>query len=881
MFLNVNIKVFKKIYAIGLILLVWGCSIHKNTLFHRGFHNLTNRFNGYYYSCENINEGIYKIEKSHKALYDQILPVFIFPSKEEAKLTFPEFDKAIKKSSLCIQRHTIKNEEGQEIPDAGKWIDNNWINIGIAHFYKHELFSAIENFEYVIRTYTRSTDRFWAMYWICRVYHELGSTVSSEPYINQLKSSKHLPAQLKYRIPALFAEFNIKRNQPEEAAKALQKLLQHRPYFNSASSKMEYARLAFICGQLFEQLGNLKAATQHFELALALKPNFELEFYATIRLCRMPAASEVVLAKTRKKLLKMISENKNTEYADVIYYTLGLLEQRSQHDLEATAWFKKSVRVSQQNTNQKALSYMKLGEYHFKIREYMVSGFYYDSTVQFLSKTHPEYIPASLKKKTLKQIIFHTQRIQTTDSLQKLAQLSAAERQTVITQIVLKRQKAVEDALKAEAERAKTLNTGFANTNGGNAPFTANAGTFYFYNPNTVAIGIAEFSKKWGNRPLEPQWRRSNKALQIKEVEDAPEEQQKSNEKTFDVDAAVKAALKQLPLSDSLMQLGTQNIIKSYYELGLIYKEELKDYNTAILTLETLNTRYPSHTYLPQSLFLLHALYNAISNTEAANRCKSQLTTEFPNSEYAKRLLHPEWFTDQSATQNELLSTYNTIYSEFTSGHYENVISAIAAFKKISGSFMAAELQFLKVLSISKNQPKDSMLLQLTQLAQAYPKSKVADECNVIIAGLQNFKLTPPEALTLTPVVYHPDSMYFFNDTAHSVIILVPDKSTQMLVFKQRLMQFNSTYYSNSTFSISTMLFNSEKQALVVHGFSSAEHSVSYFKNINTETALFAEPINKQVVDIWPIADHNIKVFYKHKRISQLQEHFNRYYLRL
>ena len=41
------------------------------------------------------------------------------------------------------------------------------------------------------------------------------------------------------------------------------------------------------------------------------KPNFELEFYATIRLCRMPAASEVVLAKTRKKLLKMISENKN------------------------------------------------------------------------------------------------------------------------------------------------------------------------------------------------------------------------------------------------------------------------------------------------------------------------------------------------------------------------------------------------------------------------------------------------------------------------------------------------------------------------------------------------------------------------------------------
>ncbi|MFZ9452346.1 MAG: hypothetical protein ACO27N_09535, partial [Bacteroidia bacterium] len=120
-----------------------------------------------------------------------------------------------------------------------------------------------------------------------------------------------------------------------------------------------------------------------------------------------------------------------------------------------------------------------------------------------------------------------------------------------------------------------------------------------------------------------------------------------------------------------------------------------------------------------------------------------------------------------------------------------------------------------------------------------------------------------------------------FKDTAHSVIMLLPDKATQILLFKQRLMQFNSTYYSNATFSISTMLFNSEKQALVVHGFNSADQSVSYYKNINSETTLFTEPLNKQVIDIWPIADHNIKVFYKRKSINQLQEHLNTHYLRL
>ena len=42
------------------------CTTTKNTLPSRTFHNVTARFNGYYYSCENIDEGIYKIEKGNK-----------------------------------------------------------------------------------------------------------------------------------------------------------------------------------------------------------------------------------------------------------------------------------------------------------------------------------------------------------------------------------------------------------------------------------------------------------------------------------------------------------------------------------------------------------------------------------------------------------------------------------------------------------------------------------------------------------------------------------------------------------------------------------------------------------------------------------------------
>ena len=157
-----------------VLVLLTGCKTNKNTFIHRGYHNLTARFNGYYYATESIKEGEEKIRTSYKYDYDRLLPVFLVPTNETTKSTFPEFDKAIKKSSNCIQRHTIKDKKGVEITTAGRWIDNNWNVIGISHFYKREFFSGIEAFEYVLRSY-KSKDRYKALIWLARSQNENGA----------------------------------------------------------------------------------------------------------------------------------------------------------------------------------------------------------------------------------------------------------------------------------------------------------------------------------------------------------------------------------------------------------------------------------------------------------------------------------------------------------------------------------------------------------------------------------------------------------------------------------------------------------------------------------------------------------------------------------
>jgi hypothetical protein len=69
---------FKITCLVCLAFLMNACKTNKNTFMHRGWHNMTARFNGYYYSNENIKETVKKIEKANKDDFSKILPLFIY-----------------------------------------------------------------------------------------------------------------------------------------------------------------------------------------------------------------------------------------------------------------------------------------------------------------------------------------------------------------------------------------------------------------------------------------------------------------------------------------------------------------------------------------------------------------------------------------------------------------------------------------------------------------------------------------------------------------------------------------------------------------------------------------------------------------------------------
>ncbi len=505
-------KVFSKyiVFSVVFILALSGCKTTKNTFIHRGYHNLTARFNGYYYATESIKEGENKIRTTFKYDYDRLLPVFLVPTNETAKSTFPDFDKAIKKSSNCIQRHTIKDKKGNEIPKAGRWIDNNWNVIGIAHFYKREFFSGIEAFEYVIRTY-KSPDRYKAMVWLARSYNEIGAVSQAEPIIGLLKDDKKISKYGKKELPALQADYYLKRGMYKEAEKALLAAIKAKP------SKKTKARYSFILAQIYEEKNENKKARDYYQKTISAKPEYDLVFHAKMKQARLVDLKYGNTGKLKRDLLKMTRDVKNSEYLDIIYYTLGEISEREKNEPVAIADYKLSVANSTQNPKQKALSYLKLGEINFEQANYMASGAYYDSTMITLPKDYKEYDAINARKQTLETLVSYIRTIQREDSLQRVAKMNDKDRGRFITKMI-KNIEAEEERKKEEQEALAAQNANptynASNPNGGITDLGVGAkGDWYFYNPTLVAFGLNDFIKKWGNRKLEDNWRRSQKSV--------------------------------------------------------------------------------------------------------------------------------------------------------------------------------------------------------------------------------------------------------------------------------------------------------------------------------------------------------------------------------
>ena len=258
-----------------------------------------------------------------------------------------------------------------------------------------------------------------------------------------------------------------------------------------------------------------------------------------------------------------------------------------------------------------------------------------------------------------------------------------------------------------------------------------NTGKWYFYNTQVVGFGEQEFRKIWGNRPLEDNWRLSDKNLinitQGKSTAVSTKNQPLDSLK-YNVSYYVNSLPKNKKTIDSI--IGERN--NAYLQLGIIYKEQFNEPELAIQNFEKLLTFKPLTI---QELSAKYNLYKIYLNTHPvkAEKIKADLIANYPNSKYTKILLNPnEIAIDENAESPE--TEYAILYYQYKAKEFDEVIEKCKeAVKKYEGYELLPKFELLKAYALNERDGVTAFKTALEAITLNFPNTEEGNKASELL----------------------------------------------------------------------------------------------------------------------------------------------------
>jgi tetratricopeptide (TPR) repeat protein len=851
------------------------CSTKKNSFTRRVYHNLTGHYNMFWNGRESYRDGVRQLNNTVKDNYTEVLRVYNYGTEAEAQSLNPYMDKAIEKAALNIQRHSMFFNRKEYV----RWIDDSYFLIGQSYFYKQDYNRARRTFEFISNEYKKNPIRYDALLWMGNSYLQQKQYKRAETALDNLKNeinkNPDVSQNVQKAFPLVRADLYIKQKKYGTAKEHLQEALYLKQKKNTE------ARVRFILGQIYQSEDELYKASEYFSQVIKLNPAYEMAFNATISLAQCYDTRYGMDSKSIvRNLNKMLKEDKNKDYRDQIYFALADIASKDGMDTTAIHYLKLSVAVSKTNNYQKVSSALKLGNIYFDLTHYKLAQAYYDTAIQVMPKDYPDYDKIKDRTAYLTDLVINLIVVETEDSLQRLVAMSEEDRNKIIDKII-------SDLIEQEEKQKELeeLQLALGQTGQGGAPLTGGptgSGNWYFYNSTAIAYGLSEFKKKWGNRKYEENWRLSNKqaVFEPKEIELTEETDSLMTDSTMVVSNDPHTRnyyLQNLPFTEEQMILSDSLIESALYNLGFIYKDNLEDYQKSIESFDTLLGRFPESKHKLEVLYQLNRLYYKLENFEKAEEYKDLIVEYFPDSDYARLLVDPDYFKELEAQKNLANTLYSETYDHYLAGRYFTVFSnSNRALSEFTGPpDILSKFEYLRALSIGKIEVVDSLKTALENLVAKYPGSEVIPLAQNILDYLTN----PGDSITSKePEETFDVSLYEFNPKSKQLFALVVnDENVNINALKVRISDFNEKFYGLENLSITNILLSSTTHFVMIGNFSTIKDVMNYYNAIMANEYVFAN-LSKESFSGFAIAQENYPVFYKDKDVKKYLAFFKKNY---
>jgi len=869
------------------ILLFGGCSTKKNSFIRRTYHNTTSHYNVYWNGMDNMRQGVKEYRLGIKDNYALILPVYNYGDRASAAKISQFADASIKKASKAINKHSMVFNRKEHV----RWIDDSYLLIGMGYFYKQDYPMARRTFEFVIKTYNENDIKYEAMLWLARSNIQLGDYNRAEPMLDMLLSKiakGEAPDSYEPEVNLSYAQFYILQQNYDAAV----------PYLNRAMElKLPRAmrtRCSFILGQIYQKNGEFEEASRSYAYVVKTASTYDMEFNAKINLAQCYDAGSGDREFIVKKLMRMIKEEKNKDFLDQIYYALAHISMKDSDTLTAIGYLKQSVTTSLTNNYQKAISSLELANIFFDNHNYPLAQSYYDSTMQFLPKEYPGYTELMKRTHVLTDLVDNLQTISKQDSLQRLALLSEEERNRIIDQII--GNLIAEESLKKQQEQARqdNLNLFGQNRESGSGGGTTTAGRWYFYNPTTMSSGFSTFMRKWGSRKSEDNWFLTDKMatvnIETEEITDSisamPGDTATGGKIAMTTSNNPKERayyLPDIPFSKEQVAASNNKIIEAYYNAGFIYAEGLMNYGSAIGCFENLLERFPDNKYKVQSYYELYQLFKILENQPKSDQYKNLVLSQYPDSDYARLLVNPNYYQEINDRQSDAARLYNDTYQAFTNQQFYMVINnadqARASFR--SDSILMPKFDYLRALAIGKIEIVDSMVVAISKVIKDYPKSEIKPLAENVLAflGTQKDSKGMPIETDSTAIEDLTEKLYKYDPEAvHFYVLIVNGNLVDVNALKIKISDHNARFHDLDDLMVNSLILDDTQEMITVNNFSNSKKAMDYLLGIRDSKYIFTRLENTGMYYDFIISAENYPVFYRNKDISQYIRFFEKYY---
>jgi tetratricopeptide (TPR) repeat protein len=834
------------------------CSPNQNTVTSDIYHNTTAHFNGYFYAREQILEIEKLILQSQDDDPNFVLRLFPKLDTTLARTYKKDTEEVIKMASISIQRH----------PNS-KWLDDNYLLVGLARLYDCDYQNAIQTFKFVN---TKGQDihvRHKAIVHLIRTFTEQADFPRAEEAFQFLEKEKLNAANTKdfYLEKAYYYQVRGDYDNMVRNLAAADTLLTH------ADRK---GRIYFIIGQVYQQLGFGSEAYGYYRKCLATNPEYEIDFYARLNMAQVAELDNVKNRRLiRKQFEKMLTDTKNEEFRDKIYYELGEFERKQGNLDEAIVQYKLSAH-SGKNRRIQGTSFLRIGEICFdSLRKYSLAKAYYDSAVASLPRETAGFEAISKRQKVLGDFVSYSETIQWQDSLLTLSLLDSITLRSRIDSVLAAR------VPKDDGKKKKRRKEAQAETRQGGSFFqteTTSTTDWYFGNLSAVSSGQSEFRRIWGNIGLEDNWRRSTKTAAINPEPgvNGPTDSTlptgtATTVETPGATAPDNAFLKlysAIPYTDEARMEAHAKIEEAYFKLGDLYYFQLEEKDNALVTYNTLLQRYPSTEYKPEVLYKLYLIHKERGD-QVAGQLADQLKSEFPLSTFTRILFNPDYLKETTVAQEKQKLIYREAYADFQRNNLRGTQEKLKQARQIGETQFTPQLELLQILVTGKTEDVTRYQYELGEFMKKYPEGSLHAYAGELLAGSKTFLEKTERAKGIRFVASFEEPHYFV------ILHRIQDQASNSI--SKRLDQLSQEKFRALNLSATNLIFDDHYAMTFVGDLPSKEAALEY-------NMLFAEgparerPFSTLNFHNFVITKDNFNIFYRNKALDEYLSFFDRYY---